>query len=120
MRDESTKSEPEPSPAARHAEYPQVSGTRVHRTALSIQSGTETRVLPQTGTAPPRRPARHLAGLGRRRLPATAVHRLRAPLDDRHSARRGTYRAIYRSDDAERTVTVVDIAHRWDAYRVNR
>lgn len=46
--------------------------------------------------------------------------RLRAPLDDRHSARRGTYRVIYRIDDAERTVTVVDIAHRRDAYRVNR
>lgn len=44
--------------------------------------------------------------------------RLRPPLDDRHSARRGTYRVIYRIDNAERTVTVVDIAHR-DAYRVN-
>jgi len=30
------------------------------------------------------------------------------------SARRGTYRVIYRIDDAERTVTVVDIAHRRD------
>jgi mRNA interferase RelE/StbE len=42
---------------------------------------------------------------------------LRPPLDDRHSARRGTYRVIYRIDDQTRTVTVVDVAHRRDAYR---
>ena len=42
---------------------------------------------------------------------------LHAPLDDRHSARRGTYRVIYRIDDNSRTVTVVDVAHRRDAYR---
>lgn len=42
---------------------------------------------------------------------------LRPPLDDRHSARRGTYRVIYRIDDHSRTVTVVDVAHRRDAYR---
>jgi mRNA-degrading endonuclease RelE of RelBE toxin-antitoxin system len=42
---------------------------------------------------------------------------LRPPLDDRHSARRGTYRVIYRIDDFRRTVTVVDVAHRRDAYR---
>ena len=43
--------------------------------------------------------------------------RLLPPLDDRHSARRGTYRVIYRIDDKDRVVTVVDIAHRRDAYR---
>ncbi len=42
---------------------------------------------------------------------------LRPPLDDRHSARRGTYRVIYRINDQSRTVTVVDVAHRRDAYR---
>lgn len=42
---------------------------------------------------------------------------LRPPLDDRHSARRGTYRVIYRIDDKSQTVTVVDVAHRRDAYR---
>lgn len=52
--------------------------------------------------------------------PQPVGKRLQAPLDDRHSARRGTYRVIYRVDDAERTVTVVDIAHRRDAYHVNR
>lgn len=46
--------------------------------------------------------------------------RLQVPLDDRHSARRGTYRVIYRIDDAERSVTVLDIAHRRDACRANR
>ena len=43
--------------------------------------------------------------------------RLRAPLEDRHAARRGTYRVIYRIDDEARSVTVVDVAHRLDAYR---
>jgi mRNA-degrading endonuclease RelE of RelBE toxin-antitoxin system len=43
--------------------------------------------------------------------------RLLPPLDDRLSARRGTYRIIYRVDDHERVVTVVDVAHRRDVYR---
>jgi mRNA interferase RelE/StbE len=43
--------------------------------------------------------------------------RLLPPLDDRHSARRGTYRVIYRIDDKEHVVTVLDIARRRDAYR---
>jgi mRNA interferase RelE/StbE len=43
--------------------------------------------------------------------------RLLAPLDDRFSARRGTYRVIYRIDDQARMVTVVDIGHRRDVYR---
>lgn len=44
--------------------------------------------------------------------------RLHAPLDDRQVARRGTYRVIYVIDGARRVVTVVDVAHRRDAYRV--
>ncbi|HEY2641137.1 MAG TPA: type II toxin-antitoxin system RelE/ParE family toxin [Streptosporangiaceae bacterium] len=43
--------------------------------------------------------------------------RLLPPLDDRFSARRGTYRVIYRIDDDERIVTVVDVGHRRDVYR---
>lgn len=43
--------------------------------------------------------------------------RLLPPLDDRFSARRGTYRIIYRVDEAARTVTVVDVDHRRDVYR---
>jgi mRNA interferase RelE/StbE len=43
--------------------------------------------------------------------------RLLPPLDDRFSARRGTYRVIYRIDDKTRVVTVVDIGHRRDVYR---
>jgi mRNA interferase RelE/StbE len=43
--------------------------------------------------------------------------RLLPPLDDRFSARRGTYRIIYRVDDKAAVVTVVDVAHRRDAYR---
>lgn len=38
-------------------------------------------------------------------------------LADRFSARRGTYRIIYRIDDDTHTVAVVDIDHRRDAYR---
>jgi mRNA interferase RelE/StbE len=43
--------------------------------------------------------------------------RLLPPMDDRFSARRGTYRVIYRIDDKTRVVTVVDVAHRRDVYR---
>lgn len=43
--------------------------------------------------------------------------RLRPPLDERHSARRGTYRVIYRIGEDERTVAVLAIMPRGDAYR---
>ncbi len=43
--------------------------------------------------------------------------KLLPPMDDRFSAGRGTYRVIYRIDDKDRVVTVVDVAHRRDAYR---
>jgi mRNA-degrading endonuclease RelE of RelBE toxin-antitoxin system len=43
--------------------------------------------------------------------------RLLPPLDDRFSARRGTYRIIYRVDEQNRVVTVVDVDHRRDIYR---
>lgn len=49
--------------------------------------------------------------------PRRVGKRLRPPLDDRHSARRGTYRVIYRIDDERRTVTVVGVFSRSDAYR---
>lgn len=49
--------------------------------------------------------------------PQRVGRRLHAPLADRHSARRGTYRVIYRIDEAQRTVTVLAIAPRADAYR---
>jgi mRNA interferase RelE/StbE len=51
------------------------------------------------------------------RQPYRVGKRLLPPLDDRFSARRGTYRIIYRVDDKARVVTVVDVAHRRDAYR---
>lgn len=43
--------------------------------------------------------------------------RLLPPMDDRFTARRGTYQVIYRIDDKARVVTVVDVAHRRDVYR---
>ena len=43
--------------------------------------------------------------------------RLLPPMDDRLSVRRGIYRVIYRIDEKARVVTVVDVAHRRDAYR---
>ncbi|MGY1608463.1 type II toxin-antitoxin system RelE family toxin [Geodermatophilus sp. SYSU D00700] len=46
--------------------------------------------------------------------------RLRPPLDDRHGARRGTCRVGHRIDGDTRTVTVLDLAHRRDAYRTVR
>jgi mRNA-degrading endonuclease RelE of RelBE toxin-antitoxin system len=45
------------------------------------------------------------------------VGQLRPPLDDRHSARRGTYRVIYRINQEKRCVTVVGVIRRSDAYR---
>ena len=42
---------------------------------------------------------------------------LRPPLQNRRSARRGTYRVIYRIDDDSRCVTVVGVFSRADAYR---
>ena len=51
------------------------------------------------------------------REPYRVGKRLLPPLDDRLSARRGTYRLIYRVDDKARMVTVVDIGHRRDVYR---
>ncbi len=42
---------------------------------------------------------------------------LRTPLDDRHSARRGTYRVLYQIDDAAHKVPVVGVFGRADAYR---
>ena len=37
------------------------------------------------------------------------------PLEGRHSARRGDYRILYRIGDE--VVTILDVAHRRDAYR---
>jgi mRNA-degrading endonuclease RelE of RelBE toxin-antitoxin system len=51
--------------------------------------------------------------------PHRVGRRLHAPLQDRHSARRGTYRVIYRVDDDAHTVNVVDVVHRRDAYRIH-
>jgi mRNA interferase RelE/StbE len=51
------------------------------------------------------------------REPYRVGKRLLPPLADRFSARRGTYRIIYRIDDDARTVTVVDVDHRRDIYR---
>ncbi len=42
---------------------------------------------------------------------------LRFELDGYLSARRGPYRIIYRIDDAARSITVIAVAHRADAYR---
>ncbi|HVW44175.1 MAG TPA: type II toxin-antitoxin system RelE/ParE family toxin [Amycolatopsis sp.] len=48
-------------------------------------------------------------------------YRLGKPLDEPFhevwTARRGEYRALYSIDDDQRTVTVLAVAHRRDAYR---
>jgi len=52
---------------------------------------------------------------------AVNPHRAGKPLDEPfdgfYSARRGTYRIIYRIDEAERHVEIHSIRHRRDAYR---
>lgn len=42
---------------------------------------------------------------------------LRRELAGLYSARRGTFRVLYRIDDAEHLVTVIRVEHRADAYR---
>ena len=42
---------------------------------------------------------------------------LRNQLAGVYSARRGTYRVLYRIDDEQRTVTVIRVDHRRDIYR---
>ncbi|MGI9646332.1 MAG: type II toxin-antitoxin system RelE family toxin [Ilumatobacteraceae bacterium] len=42
---------------------------------------------------------------------------LRNELSGIHSARRGTYRVLYRIDDSTRDVTVLRVEHRGTAYR---
>lgn len=42
---------------------------------------------------------------------------LRFELEGCHSARRGPYRIIYRIDDTTRSIMVLAVAHRADAYR---
>jgi mRNA interferase RelE/StbE len=44
---------------------------------------------------------------------------LHPALHDRHSARRGTYRVIYRIDDERQQVIVVGVFSRAEAYRAN-
>jgi mRNA interferase RelE/StbE len=49
--------------------------------------------------------------------PRRVGRELRNELTGIHSARRGSYRVLYRIDESERTVTVLRIDHRGDAYR---
>jgi mRNA-degrading endonuclease RelE of RelBE toxin-antitoxin system len=42
---------------------------------------------------------------------------LRKPFEGQWRARRGTYRIRYRLDEATRTIYVLDVEHRRDAYR---
>lgn len=49
--------------------------------------------------------------------PKRVGKQLMPPMDDRWSARRGTYRILYRIDEDSREVTVVAVAPRSDAYR---
>jgi mRNA interferase RelE/StbE len=50
--------------------------------------------------------------------PQRVGKRLRPPVDDRHSARLGTYRVLYRIDEDARRVTVLGVFARTDAYRM--
>lgn len=43
--------------------------------------------------------------------------RLRKPVEGHWRARRGEYRVRYTIDDTTSQVYVLDISHRWDAYR---
>ena len=49
--------------------------------------------------------------------PRRVGRELRNELAGIHSARRGTYRVLYRIDEIERTITVLRVDHRGDVYR---
>ncbi len=49
--------------------------------------------------------------------PRRVGRELRNELAGIHSARRGSYRVLYRIDESERTVTVLRVDHRGDVYR---
>lgn len=49
--------------------------------------------------------------------PQRLGHELRNELAGIYSARRGTYRVLYRVDEATHTVTVLRVDHRSDVYR---
>jgi mRNA interferase RelE/StbE len=49
--------------------------------------------------------------------PQRVGKQLRGDLAGIHSARRGTYRVLYRINEARREVVVLRIAHRRDTYR---
>ena len=49
--------------------------------------------------------------------PYRAGKPLNEPFDGYHTARRGTYRIIYRINEAKRVVEIHSIRHRRDAYR---
>lgn len=49
--------------------------------------------------------------------PQRVGKQLRGDLAGIHSARRGTYRVLYRISEAQREVVVLRIEHRRDAYR---
>jgi len=54
-------------------------------------------------------------------LPLAETHRVRAPLrkpfESYWRARRGEYRVQYVIDGTTHTVQVLEVSHRWDAYR---
>lgn len=49
--------------------------------------------------------------------PRRVGRELRKELAGIHSARRGSYRILYRIDEGKRTVTVLRVDHRGDVYR---
>lgn len=52
-----------------------------------------------------------------RQRPRTVGAPLRAPIEGLWRARRGEYRVRYRIDEENRSVVVLDVDHRRDAYR---
>lgn len=51
--------------------------------------------------------------------PQRVGKQLMPPLGDRHSARRGTYRVLYRIEEDAMTVTVLAVGPRSDIYRTD-
>ncbi len=49
--------------------------------------------------------------------PRRVGHELHLELAGSHSARRGSFRIVYRVDDDARRVVIIDVNHRRDVYR---
>ena len=99
-----TPTEPGPNPAPRPSQYRVIAAARARRDLQRLPEAVAAAVYEFVDTA--------LAG-----NPHRVGKPLLAPFQGLHSARRGSYRIVYRIDDDTSTVQIAWIDHRADVYR---